>query len=174
MADKHRDEIKKHEIEIQWLKDTVNRLEEQLNALRQDQKKPIGPQRLEPSAVIARSCEELSLSDQSLETGMYWIDPDGHGTGDAPIHVFCNMTTGYSENFLIRKRALVKLVQSIGSTSILHDSESPTDVGQCWDAGCYSRQVKYNATMRQMIALMELSAVCTQSITVCSHKTTRV
>ncbi|XP_046648844.1 uncharacterized protein LOC124339558 isoform X2 [Daphnia pulicaria] len=75
---------------------------------------------------------------------MYWIDPDGHGTGDAPIYVSCNMTTG--------------------STLIPHDSEEATDVGQCWDAGCYSRPIQYNATMRQMIALLELSSDCTQSV----------
>jgi hypothetical protein len=25
---------------------------------------------------------------------MYWIDPDGQGVGDAPISVFCDMSTG--------------------------------------------------------------------------------
>ena len=58
------------------------------------------------------------------------------------------------------------LLGKIGSTSILHDSEGPIDVGQCWDAGCYSRSIQYNATMRQMIALSELSSTCKQSIQV--------
>ena len=58
--------------------------------------------------------------------------------------------------------------ETSGSTSILHDSESPTNVGQCWDAGCYNREIQYNATMSQMVALMELSSVCTQSIKVCN------
>ena len=31
----------------------------------------------------------------------------------------------------------------IGSTSILHDSELPIDVGHCTDPGCYSRSINY-------------------------------
>lgn len=95
-----------------------------------------------PFAATARTCEELKLTSASLPSGMYWVDPDGHGTGDSPIYVFCNMTSG--------------------STAVLHDSEDPTDVGHCWDSGCYSRNINYRATMRQMIALSELSEICTQ------------
>ena len=55
----------------------------------------------------------------------------------------------------------------LGATSILHDSELPTDVGHCADPGCYSRAVRYrNATMRQMIALADLSSECHQTIQV--------
>ena len=42
-----------------------------------------------------RNCQELRDSNPSLATsGMYWIDPDGQGVGDAPISVYCNMTAG--------------------------------------------------------------------------------
>ena len=47
--------------------------------------------------VIYRTCHEAHAADSSLKSGMYWIDPDdpdGHGIGDDPIHVHCNMTTG--------------------------------------------------------------------------------
>jgi hypothetical protein len=54
----------------------------------------------------------------------------------------------------------------IGSTSILHDSELPIDVGHCADPGCYSRSVNYNAPIRQIKALAELSTECHQSIKV--------
>ena len=40
------------------------------------------------------------------------------------------------------------------------------DVGHCSDPGCYSRLVRYDATMRQMIALAELSYECHQAIQV--------
>ena len=56
---------------------------------------------------------------------------------------------------------------TIGSTAILHDSESPIDVGHCADPGCYSRSINYNASIQQIKALAELSAECHQSIKVC-------
>lgn len=48
----------------------------------------------------------------------------------------------------------------------MHDSEDTTDVGHCLDPGCYSREIKYNATLRQMAMLTELSNECHQSIQV--------
>ena len=53
-----------------------------------------------------------------------------------------------------------------GSTSITHDSESQTNVGHCTNPGCYSRNITYNATNRQIRALAELSQECHQLITV--------
>ncbi len=53
-----------------------------------------------------------------------------------------------------------------GSTSVLHDNESRDDVGHCADPGCYSRLINYNATIKQMKALAELSSECHQSIKV--------
>ena len=41
-----------------------------------------------------RTCREVRDSNPTLTSGMYWIDPDGQGVGDAPISVYCNMTTG--------------------------------------------------------------------------------
>ena len=41
-----------------------------------------------------RTCRELHLADPLLNSGMYWIDPDGQGVGDEPIYVECDMTTG--------------------------------------------------------------------------------
>ena len=61
---------------------------------------------------------------------------------------------------------IAKLCLCIGKTSVTHDSEVPTDVGHCADAGCYSRPIKYSATTRQMDALSELSSECHQSIRV--------
>lgn len=43
---------------------------------------------------IFRTCRELHQADPSLNSGMYWIDPDGQGVGDDPIYVECDMTTG--------------------------------------------------------------------------------
>jgi Fibrillar collagen C-terminal domain len=45
-------------------------------------------------APFPKSCEEIRLNDESKESGMYWIDPDGHATGDPAIYVYCNMSTG--------------------------------------------------------------------------------
>jgi hypothetical protein len=97
---------------------------------------------------VLRTCRETRAADPSLGSGMYWIDPDGQGVGDDPIYVYCNMASG--------------------STEILHDTESKTDVGNCADPGCYSKAINYNATMRQIMALAELSNECHQSIRVSS------
>ncbi len=102
MADKHREEISKHEAEIQKLKKIVARLEERLGAIQEVQSKPI-ELKSKSTAVIARTCEELRLADQSLASDMYWIDPDGHGAGDAPIHVFCNMTSGNKKKDILNQ-----------------------------------------------------------------------
>jgi hypothetical protein len=45
--------------------------------------------------------------------------------------------------------------------------ESSMDVGNCFDPGCYSRAINYNATSSQMSASAELSTECHQSISVC-------
>ena len=125
--------------------------------------------------VIHRTCHEAHAADSSLKSGMYWIDPDGHGIGDDPIHVHCNMTTGtvITNNPQLCKGSLWAYKFEItyvwlllGATSIPHDSESETEVGHCARRGCYSREIKYDASDRQIAALAELSTECHQSIKV--------
>jgi hypothetical protein len=53
-----------------------------------------------------------------------------------------------------------------GKTAVLHDSENSINVGYCTGPGCYSREIMYTATMRQMTTLAELSNECHQSIKV--------
>jgi hypothetical protein len=48
----------------------------------------------EKSSNNFRTCHGIRSVDPSLPSGMYWIDPDGKGTGEDPIYVYCNMTTG--------------------------------------------------------------------------------
>ena len=45
---------------------------------------------------------------------------------------------------------------------ISHSSEESIQADSCLDAGCYSRSVTYNATIRQMVALTQLSQSCRQ------------
>ncbi|XP_046451016.1 uncharacterized protein LOC124199278 [Daphnia pulex] len=133
------------------LEEKISRLELALKVQRETNsesallktEKEIGRQVAGKSA-MPRTCQDARSADPSLSSGMYWIDPDGQGVGDAPIQVYCDMASG--------------------STSVLHDSESPMDVGHCTDPGCYSRAVNYSATSRQMSALVELSNECHQSI----------
>lgn len=49
---------------------------------------------LQMSANVPRTCQEIRAKDPSSKSAMYWIDPDGHGAGQPPIHVACNMETG--------------------------------------------------------------------------------
>ncbi|XP_057368213.1 uncharacterized protein LOC130689201 [Daphnia carinata] len=94
---------------------------------------------------IYRTCYEMSEANPLLDSGMYWIDPDGKGIGDDAFTVYCNMTSG--------------------STLIFHDTEPKTDVGHCAGRGCYSRKINYGASSRQVAALIALSEECQQSIT---------
>ena len=119
---------------------------------------------------IPRTCRELRAANPSLASGMQWIDPDGQGIGDDPIYVYCDMSTGKLRHFHFKKiyffLKLKSIPVKIGSTSILHDSEFPIDVGHCTDPGCYSRSINYNASSKQMKSLAELSTECHQSIKV--------
>lgn len=45
-------------------------------------------------SAMPRTCQDARSADPSLSSGMYWIDPDGQGVGDAPIHVYCDMASG--------------------------------------------------------------------------------
>ncbi|KAI9550132.1 hypothetical protein GHT06_020089 [Daphnia sinensis] len=91
---------------------------------------------------ILRSCDEIRSSRQSLQSGIYRIDPDGLG-GDGPIQVFCNMPNG--------------------ATLISHDTENVIDVKSCPTPGCFKRILNYqNATTKQLIALTRISATCQQ------------
>ena len=49
---------------------------------------------LEKNAIL-RTCREILAADQSLSSGMHWIDPDGQEVGDSPIYVYCDMTSGF-------------------------------------------------------------------------------
>ena len=55
---------------------------------------------------ILRTCHEIRSSDPSLASGMYWIDPDGLGVGDDPINVYCNMSSGNTKNYNVRKKTV--------------------------------------------------------------------
>ncbi len=48
---------------------------------------------------IPRTCRELRAANPSLSSGMQWIDPDGQGVGDDPIHVYCDMSSGRIRHF---------------------------------------------------------------------------
>ena len=43
---------------------------------------------------VRRSCQEIFNFNPSLPSGMYWIDPDGQGVGDAPMVAHCDFETG--------------------------------------------------------------------------------
>jgi len=43
---------------------------------------------------MPRSCAEARSADPTLQSGNYYVDPDGTSVGDDPIYVYCDMTTG--------------------------------------------------------------------------------
>ncbi|XP_057373186.1 uncharacterized protein LOC130694058 [Daphnia carinata] len=107
---------------------------------------------------ILRTCHEINIANPSYPSGMYWIDPDGQGIGDPPIHVYCDMEAPEADESNWWFDAVK------GTTSILHDSESEMDIGSCTEPGCYSRQIKYNASDVQIQALIQFSENCAQNI----------
>ncbi|XP_059351518.1 uncharacterized protein LOC130694059 isoform X2 [Daphnia carinata] len=161
--------IKEHfEAKIIDLEKKVGQLEEKIK--KQDSllavlKKGLHPlkdnidtnQHLRPNAIL-RTCHEINVANPSYPSGMYWIDPDGQGIGDPPIHVYCDMEApeANGDNWWFDA---VK-----GTTSIVHDSESEMDIGSCTEPGCYSRQIKYNASDVQIQALIQFSENCAQNI----------
>ena len=43
---------------------------------------------------LPRSCHEIRVANPIAVSENYYIDPDGAGVGDDPVQVFCDMTTG--------------------------------------------------------------------------------
>ena len=76
---------------------------------------------------------------------MYSIKPQGL---NSTVQVFCNMT---SKN-------------GVGVTEIGHDSESRTLVDGYEAAGSYTRTIKYNISMEQIVAIVNESKYCEQFI----------
>ncbi|CAH1272550.1 NOTCH2 [Branchiostoma lanceolatum] len=96
----------------------------------------------EHCASRAPSCAVLKDSGYT-NSGRYVIDPDGPDTGMEPFSVLCDLDTG--------------------TTSVGHDSEDRTRVSPgCEAAGCYRREVQYNATLDQLSALVAVSNSCKQ------------
>ena len=46
------------------------------------------------SYLMPRSCAEARSVDPTLQSGNYYVDPDGTNVGDDPIYVYCDMSTG--------------------------------------------------------------------------------
>ncbi|CAG0892461.1 unnamed protein product [Darwinula stevensoni] len=93
--------------------------------------------------IAPRTCQTLADLG-GKRTGEYFMDPDG--IGDAPIKVLCDMET-------------VPV-----STIVLHDSMADTKIDPCAGPDCYRRKIKYEASLRQMVALIDQSTHCSQEI----------
>ncbi|CAG0903155.1 unnamed protein product [Darwinula stevensoni] len=93
--------------------------------------------------IVPPTCETLAKLGVS-RSGTYLVDPDGVLRGDPPIKVFCEMETA--------------------TTNVLHDSMESTEIDHCPDPGCYSRRITYDASIKQVHALIELSKSCEQQI----------
>lgn len=168
-----------HQMEINLLKKKNVELEKELRSLQNEKsastdKKEMIENRLSrnisPRTSLPRSCYEAKASDPTAQSGMYYIDPDGQVNGDAPIYVHCDMDTSNSSKHFFTENIIDLAVglffHNAGTTSVLHDTEEKMAVTNCADPGCYTRTVKYNATLRQMTTLAEISAECQQYVRV--------
>ena len=96
---------------------------------------------------MGRSCQEFKENGHTND-GEYLIDPDGLGAGEEPILVYCNITAK----------------NGLAGTHVNHDSEERTYVNGYEAPFSYSKTVRYNMTMGQITALMDLSGKCEQFI----------
>ena len=96
---------------------------------------------------VRRSCQEYKESGHEND-GEYLIDPDGPGENEAPVSAYCNMTGK----------------DGLAGTHVSHDSETRTHVNHFEASLSYARNITYNTSMAQIIALMNLSHNCEQFI----------
>ena len=92
------------------------------------------------------SCQDLRKKFPSLPSGVYYISPKNSST--AGFHVFCDMISK----------------GGVGVTVFGHDSESKTKVIGYESAGSYARNINYEATMEQIVAIIDQSTYCEQFI----------
>ena len=67
-----------------------------INLLTQQQDEIQHLKQLENKIVQPRSCEDVLSLEPTSTSGFYYIDPDGAGSGDAPIYVYCDVVTSKS------------------------------------------------------------------------------
>jgi hypothetical protein len=103
------------------LEEKISRLELALKVQRETNsesallktEKEIGRQVAGKSA-MPRTCQDARSADPLLSSGMYWIDPDGQGVGDAPIQVYCDMASGKKRERLLNWTEIEKFFYSVG------------------------------------------------------------
>ena len=90
-----------------------------------------------------RTCQELASRGLTL-SGLYEVDPDGDGIGQAPIQVYCDFQSN--------------------TTQVLHDKEDMIKIEKCPGVGCAVYKMNYFAPQEQIDALMALSGSCHQDL----------
>ncbi|CAG0896291.1 unnamed protein product [Darwinula stevensoni] len=63
-----------------------------------------------------------------------------------------------------RLQYLEAISLQIMSTIVLHDSMGNTAIDRCADPGCYNHSLRYDSSMKQMVALIQQSQSCEQHI----------
>ena len=95
-----------------------------------------------PRLVTApENCKEavnLGIKTSRLVT----LDPDGQSVKEEPIRGFCEAATGRT----------------------ILDNDVMVEVGKCGNLHCFQHNMSYSAPLPQMVALIESSGNCTQSI----------
>ena len=80
------------------------------------------------------------------------------------IFVYDRITIHFHKKIILILNELFLIF--LGSTLISHDYEDGTDVGHCKKPGCYSQTINYNASMKQIVALIQESTHCRQLLQV--------
>ena len=59
---------------------------------------------------MPRSCAEARSADPTLQSGNYYVDPDGTNVGDDPIYVYCDMSTGNIRSIRLFRLLLIVIL----------------------------------------------------------------
>ena len=94
-----------------------------------------------------KTCSELLTKHPSTTSGNHYLNPQGL-VALSSVQVFCDMT---SKN-------------GVGVTVIGHDSESRTFVNGYESPGSYKRKIKYDISIKQIVAIIKQSTNCEQFV----------
>lgn len=140
-------ELKQLRESVKYLKSEVAHLNSKTNDL--EKKLDYLAKLVEPVKYFPASCQELASTGET-ENGIFQIQPTAEID---PFNVTC------------------RFHGRVGTTVISHDHQevrntsNPMELGGCFDAGCYTDDIKYDLDLEQIYSLVKLSLECKQVIT---------
>ena len=134
----HKHKIQVLESEVEILKSSNNNVHQDIDTL---ENQYLEHNKITKFAGVIETCAELP-SYGVTNSDFYFIDPDGKGVNEVPIKAWCD----------------------IDENSTWVGKKLEIDVDQCGSIGCFSYVIPYEAPIKQMLRLMEISGNCHQEL----------